>query len=141
MSSEDEHRTEKLLHETSGTVVVDMVFDTIDRVLYWTGATEDRQNGTIYKLRVDDESAEPIPISVHASLPCGIAIDKRQRQLYWTNEHVTDPSVERIPLDGSQISEVLVNPTEAFDILVDQFTKRLYWSHSAEINETKYYSI
>lgn len=127
LSSNGDHRVEKLVEKTRDELIQGMAFDSLKRILYWT----DAKNNIIYQLNVDERGAEPsilLKLDEQQS-PHGIALDVCRRQLYWTNANHLKPTIERIPLDGPIKSEVLIDMDlfMPFGIVVDQYTKRLYW--------------
>lgn len=131
LTADDRLRTEKIVENIIGAGIIGMAFDSIEHILYWTQVNIVSFTGEIYKVSVDDKSAQPsIVTGVDAAkLPFGITIDECSRHLYWTNVRVSGPSIERIPLDGSSVSEVLIDKDLAgpASIVVDQQMRRLYW--------------
>lgn len=126
LSSDENHRVEKLLQKTKDELIQGMAFDPLERILYWT----DAKNKLIYQLNVDAKGAEPTILLKldETKIPYGIAIDVCRRKLYWTNANHLSPSIERVSVDGSNY-EVLID-RDLFmpsGIVVDQYSKRLYW--------------
>lgn len=126
LSSDENHRVEKLLQKTKDELIQGMAFDPLNRTLYWT----DAKNNLIYQMNVDGKDAEPsILLKLdETKRPHGIAIDVCRRKLYWTNANHLNPSIERSSLDGSKY-EVLIDTHLSMPsgIVVDQYSKRIYW--------------
>lgn len=126
LSSDENHRVEKLLQKTKDELIQGMAFDPLERILYWT----DAKNKLIYQMSVDGKDAEPSILLklAETKTPHGIAIDVCRRKLYWTNANHLNPSIERASLDGSNY-EILIESGLFMPsgIVVDQYTRRLYW--------------
>lgn len=70
----------------------------------------------------------------------GVAIDVCRRKIYYTNSNLTNPSIGRASLDGSN-QEILISNKGHDKILfmpigiaVDQFSERIYWVDNLEGN-------
>lgn len=125
----------KLLVKTYDEIIMGMAFDPVEQTLYWTNFTGTR----IYKMRVDGESLEPtVFLDLNGTIfPQSVAIDVCGRQLYWSSVNHATPSIERMPLNGSGKSEVLVdtNLVRPKNIVIDQQSKRFYWSDAQDGHE------
>lgn len=132
LSSDENHRVEKIVQKAHDELVLGIAFDPLERVLYWT----DAKNKIIYQMSVDKKDDPSILIKLDESkMPHGIAIDVCRRKLYWTNANHRNPSIERASLDGTNY-EILID-TDLFmpsGIIVDQFTKRIFWVDDLEGN-------
>lgn len=126
LSSDENHRVEKLLQKTKDELIQGMAFDPLERILYWT----DAKNKLIYQMSVDGKDVEPTILLKldETKMPHGIAVDVCRRKLYWTNANHLNPSIERASLDGTNY-EVLID-SDLFmpsGIVVDQYSKQIYW--------------
>lgn len=125
LSSDDNHRVEKILQKTKDELIQGIAFDPLERTLYWT----DARNKLIYQLAIDKKEEPTILLKLdETQIPHGIAIDVCRRKLYWTNANHRNPSIERSSLDGTK-HEVLITDGlfMPLGIVVDQFSKRIFW--------------
>lgn len=132
LSSDDNHRTEKVLTKTKNEWIQGMAFDPLERKLYWT----DAKSRMIFQLDVDNRDDSPSVFMKFddTKIPHGISVDVCRRKIYWTNSNHRNASIERASLDGSK-HEVIVDKKDLYmpsGIVVDQFSKRIYWVDDLE---------
>ncbi|KAJ6644508.1 Protein cueball [Pseudolycoriella hygida] len=131
------HQVDQILQKTDGEQIEALAFDLLERELYWA----DSQKKVIYQASVDAMADPKILIQFkNDRIPRGIAIDPCRRNIYYTNSNHSNPSIERVSLDGSH-QEILIRNKEDEKILfmpvgiaVDQFSKRIYWVDNLEGN-------
>lgn len=125
LSSDDNHRVERVLQKTKFELIQGLAFDPLDRVLYWT----DARNKIIYQLAIDKQEEPSIFMKLdETKIPHGVAIDVCRRKLYWTNSNHRNATIERASLDGSKYEVIIERGLfMPLGITIDQFTKRIYW--------------
>ncbi|XP_067645939.1 protein cueball [Eurosta solidaginis] len=125
---EDPHLIEKMVQRTKHEDIRSLAYDPLERKLYWS----DTLNKKIFMISVDaNETTKPnvfLDFSKEDVLPDGIAIDFCRRSLFWTNSNFSNPSIERIGLDGSDRKVIVHDDMFApHGIIVDQLTDRIYY--------------
>ncbi|XP_046466613.1 protein cueball [Neodiprion pinetum] len=119
--------------ETSISEVVAIVFDPLQKMLYWT----DQSLKALMKMKVPSkENPKPTPIRLHNFTdhnPHGIALDICNRYIYWANNDFSKHSIERSKLDGSD-RRVIVDTElyQVYGLAVDHEGGKLYWTDDSE---------
>lgn len=141
LSTEGDRNVE-LLYSTNDSVIMDMTFDPLARVLYWTGKHYKQPKSQIFKMAVDGRTGEPtVLLGVDGTkFPFRLAMDECHRQLYFTNMDFQQPSIERISLDGPSISQRVVEKdlVMPYAIAIDEYADRLIWGHA---NLSSFFSV
>lgn len=107
-----------------------VVFDGLNRQLYWIGDTNlnERSCGVI-KRADPDISSSHVEIATFASVPLGIAINPLKGKLYWTNAH---GNIQTCNLDGSNIQNLITGINSPKHITMDTAGGKLYWTDGRE---------
>ncbi|XP_076621018.1 low-density lipoprotein receptor repeat domain-containing protein cueball [Colletes latitarsis] len=121
-----------LLKKQTRSHILGIVFDTRTRNLIWLDALKE----VIMKMYVPLEGEPEEPILLHnltGSSPRGIALDVCNSLIYWVNSNVTNPSIERSNLDGSdRITIIKENLYEPLAVAIDHAEEKLYWIDDVE---------
>ncbi|XP_043251792.1 protein cueball [Colletes gigas] len=121
-----------LLRKQTRSHILGIVFDTRTRNLIWLDALKE----VIMKMYVPLEGKSEEPILLHnltGSSPRGIALDVCNSLIYWVNSNVTNPSIERSNLDGSdRITIIKENLYEPLAVAIDHAEEKLYWIDDVE---------
>jgi sugar lactone lactonase YvrE len=97
----------------------------IDRVrgkIYWADTTLHPGHPSILRSDLDGTAVEKI-VDTEASMALRFAIDSFGEQIYWTN--LSDNTVMRSNLDGSNVTEILSN-LNVWEISLDDATRKMY---------------
>ena len=113
--------------------VKDIALDVSGRKLYWTGEVDwphDAEGIARASLGLLHERGEELAtFATSASAPLDIAIDTKERTLYWTT---SQGSIQRANIDGSNIQNLITGLDSPKAIAVDMVGSKLYWMEAGE---------
>ena len=97
--------------------------------IYWTVA---RDLGWIQRADLDGSNIESVLTTKLEVNPNRIAMDPVLGKIYWTEVDVEDDgggSIRRANLDGSDVETLITGLQDPFDLAVDPFEQRMYWTN------------
>ena len=113
--------------------VKDIALDVLGRKLYWTGEVdwprdaEGIARASLGNLRGKGE--ELATFATSASAPLDIALDTKERTLYWTT---SQGNIQRINIDGPNVQNLITGLDSPKDIAVDMVGSKLYWTEAGD---------
>ena len=114
--------------------VKDIALDVLGRKLYWSGEVawpHDAEGIARASLGLLHERGEELAtFATSASAPLDIAIDTKERTLYWTT---SQGSIQRANIDGSNIQNLITGLDSPKDIAVDMVDSKIYWTEAGEL--------
>ena len=113
--------------------VKDIALDVSDRKLYWIGEVDwphDAEGIARASLGLLHERGEELAtFATSASAPLDIAIDTKERTLYWTT---SQGSIQRANIDGSNMQNLITGLDSPKGIAVDMVGSKLYWTEAGD---------
>ncbi|KAM6953133.1 pro-epidermal growth factor [Aplochiton taeniatus] len=97
-----------------------LAVDWIQNIVFWTSG----EKGTIK--RMDTKGEKKRTLLRHLTQPSCIAVDPRDRLLFWLSGGVT-PSIQRSDTSGETTTTVLKIPETMGALTIDQSHRRLFW--------------
>ena len=113
--------------------VKDIALDVSGRKLYWSGEVDwprDAEGIARASLGLLHEKGEELAtFATSASAPLDIALDTKERTLYWTT---SQGNIQRINIDDSGVQNLITGLDSPKDIAVDMVGGKLYWTEAGD---------
>ena len=113
--------------------VKDIALDVLGRKLYWSGEVdwprdaEGIARASLGNLR--EKGEELATFATSASTPLDIALDTKERTLYWTT---SQGNIQRTNIDASNVQNLITGLDSPKDIAVDMVGGKLYWTEAGD---------
>ena len=113
--------------------VKDIALDVLGRKLYWSGEVdwprdaEGIARASLGNLR--EKGEELATFATSASTPLDIALDTKERTLYWTT---SQGNIQRTNIDASNVQNLITGLDAPKDIAVDMVGGKLYWTEAGD---------
>ncbi|KAJ8716344.1 hypothetical protein PYW08_013629 [Mythimna loreyi] len=117
-----------------------IVYDPVTEKIFWT---DDKIFWFSLKPGFVNNIYGSILLEFEESIPYGIAVDSCKGYIYWTYDIDGElNSIEKVQIDGSDRKIVLeLNMSSIFNMVIDQQTRKLYWTDDVVKGEDQTFSI